>query len=77
MTRDPVCGMSVDPDKAAFSSSYNANQFYFCNKACKTAFDDNPLSYIKKRGLFARFLDWIIKGNEKTFHYHPPNCCGH
>ena len=47
MERDPVCGMQVDPAKAAGSTEYNGKTYYFCAKACKTKFDANPESYVK------------------------------
>ncbi len=42
MERDVVCGMQVDPAKAAATSDYNGKTYYFCAKGCKTKFDANP-----------------------------------
>lgn len=39
---DPVCGMEVDPEKAAGKSKYKGNEFYFCNLNCKKKFDADP-----------------------------------
>jgi Cu+-exporting ATPase len=47
MERDVVCGMQVDPAKAAGKSEYNGKTYYFCAKACKTKFDANPGQYAK------------------------------
>ena len=47
MERDVVCGMQVDPAKAAATSDYNGKTYYFCAKACKTKFDANPSLYVK------------------------------
>ena len=47
MERDPVCGMQVDPAKAAGQSDYNGKTYYFCAKSCKTKFDANPSQYAK------------------------------
>jgi YHS domain-containing protein len=47
MEKDPVCGMQVDPAKAAGSSDYNGKTYYFCAKVCKTKFDANPGQYVK------------------------------
>ena len=47
MERDVVCGMDVDPAKAAGKSEYNGKTFYFCSKACKTKFDADPAKYGK------------------------------
>ncbi|MEO8259699.1 MAG: YHS domain-containing protein [Acidobacteriota bacterium] len=43
MERDLVCGMQVDPAKAAGSSQYNGKNYHFCSKGCKAKFDANPL----------------------------------
>ena len=47
MTKDPVCGMQVDPSKAAGQSVHKGQTYYFCSKACKTKFDANPGQYVK------------------------------
>jgi phosphatidylglycerol:prolipoprotein diacylglycerol transferase len=48
MERDVVCGMQVDPAKAAGTSEYNGKTYYFCAKACKTKFDADPAKYAAK-----------------------------
>lgn len=48
MEKDPVCGMQVDPQKAAGKSEYQGKTYYFCAPACKRKFDQNPGQYIKK-----------------------------
>ena len=45
--KDPVCGMDVDPAKAAATSEYEGKTYYFCAKVCKTIFDANPKHYVK------------------------------
>jgi Cu+-exporting ATPase len=45
--KDVVCGMQVDPAKAAGTSEYNGKTYYFCSKGCKTKFDANPAQYAK------------------------------
>ena len=47
MERDVVCGMQVDPAKAAGTSEYNNKTYYFCSKGCKTKFDTDPKQYAK------------------------------
>ena len=39
---DPVCGMQVDPQKAAGKSQYKGKTYYFCSEGCKKKFDGNP-----------------------------------
>ena len=47
MERDVVCGMQIDPSKAAGTSTYNGQTYYFCSAACKAKFDANPAQYLK------------------------------
>ena len=47
METDPVCGMQVDPAKAAAKSEYNGTLYYFCAVICKKKFDANPQNYVK------------------------------
>jgi YHS domain-containing protein len=47
MEQDVVCGMQVDPAKAAGTSEYNGKTYYFCSKGCKAKFDANPAQYAK------------------------------
>ena len=47
MERDVVCGMQVDPTKAAGQSDYDGKTYYFCSASCKTKFDANPKQYAK------------------------------
>ena len=47
---DPVCGMKVNPAKAAGHSEYKGTTYYFCNPGCKTKFDANPGQYAKQAG---------------------------
>ena len=42
MVKDPVCGMDVDPPKAAAQSQHNGETYYFCSQGCKQKFDQNP-----------------------------------
>lgn len=43
---DPVCGMTVDPLKAAGSFEYKGEQYYFCAKSCLQKFSASPESYL-------------------------------
>ena len=43
---DPVCGMYVDLETAAATSTYNGTTYYFCAPSCKQAFDNNPTMYL-------------------------------
>jgi Cu+-exporting ATPase len=45
LAKDPVCGMNVNEQKAAGSSSYAGKTYYFCSTGCKSEFDKNPAKY--------------------------------
>jgi Cu+-exporting ATPase len=45
MERDVVCGMQVDPAKAAGTSEHNGKTYYFCSKGCKAKFDASPSQF--------------------------------
>jgi len=52
MVRDPSCGMTVDPAKAAASGNRLAiggSTYYFCSSKCKRAFQDNPAASAARR----------------------------
>lgn len=44
---DPVCGMEVHPDRAAGSSHFIGETFYFCSSGCKETFDRDPVGFLK------------------------------
>ena len=43
---DPVCGMKVDPDRAAGSSAHEGQTYFFCSKGCVAKFGTNPAKYL-------------------------------
>ena len=44
--RDPVCGMTVDPQKAAGSVAYQGQTYYFCSSGCAAKFQAAPQKYL-------------------------------
>ena len=38
MVTDPVCGMSVEQEKAAAQLEWNGRQYYFCSRGCRAEF---------------------------------------
>jgi Cu+-exporting ATPase len=48
MATDPICKMQVDPAKAAGSSTYKGQTYYFCALSCKETFEKNPEKYATK-----------------------------
>ena len=47
METDVVCGMQIEPAKAAATSDYNGKTYYFCTKGCQAKFEANPERYAK------------------------------
>jgi Cu+-exporting ATPase len=43
---DPVCGMSVDPEKAAGKEDYRGRTYYFCNPSCQAKFRADPARFL-------------------------------
>ena len=45
--RDPVCGMAINPQHAAATTTYQGQTFYFCRVECQEEFHQNPERYAK------------------------------
>jgi len=45
-TIDPVCGMEVDPAKAAGKIDCEGKTYFFCNAGCLEAFIQEPSKYL-------------------------------
>src|SRR5689334_15956104 len=43
---DPVCGMMVDPDRAAGHVDHQGKTYYFCSKGCVAKFSADPEKYL-------------------------------
>ena len=43
---DPVCGMQVDPARAAGSTLHDGKRYYFCGKGCLAKFEADPQKYL-------------------------------
>ena len=43
--KDPVCGMTVDPAKAAGQSTFRGTSYFFCGGSCKRRFDAAPAQF--------------------------------
>ncbi|MBV9676605.1 MAG: YHS domain-containing protein, partial [Acidobacteriaceae bacterium] len=50
MEKDVVCGMLVDPQKAAGHATYKGKEYFFCCSGCQKKFEANPERYLT-RGL--------------------------
>jgi YHS domain-containing protein len=43
---DPVCGMTVDPARAAGQFEHDGTTYYFCSKGCLAKFAADPQKYL-------------------------------
>lgn len=46
--QDPVCGMWVDPAKAAAHEVHEGKTYYFCSESCRDEFREDPARYAGK-----------------------------
>ncbi|ULJ74979.1 heavy metal translocating P-type ATPase [Rhizobium gallicum] len=46
LARDPVCGMTVDPDAGKPSLNYQGHAYHFCSDGCRKKFEANPKDYL-------------------------------
>ena len=47
--KDPVCGMSVDPQKTPHHHHHAGHDYHFCGGGCRTKFAADPLRYLEPR----------------------------
>jgi len=47
--KDPVCGMTVNPAKAAGTEEHAGTQFYFCGLGCAAKFRADPEKYLQPK----------------------------
>ena len=43
--KDPVCGMTVDPQNATAASVHGGRTYYFCSVSCRDQFEQAPEKY--------------------------------
>lgn len=48
-TKDPVCGMTVDPATATVKVEHNGSQYYFCCAGCAAKFQRSPGQYLEPK----------------------------
>ncbi len=47
VTRDPVCGMTVDPDAGKPTHEHEGHLYHFCSNGCREKFVARPVDYIE------------------------------
>jgi P-type Cu+ transporter len=43
--KDPVCGVTIDSETAAGSTTYEGQKVYFCSDQCRKEFEADPGHY--------------------------------
>src|ERR1700675_1931191 len=61
MARDPVCGMTVDPAKAAAHVEHKGEAYYFCAKGCAQKFSAKPEKYLQPAPLIPVIAPAMVK----------------
>src|SRR5215510_11070657 len=46
---DPICGMEVEPSKAAGNQVYDGQTYFFCSHHCLAKFKEEPEKFMKSR----------------------------
>ena len=68
-TRDPVCGMTVDPDKARFTHDYEGTTYLFCCGGCQAAFRTDPEAFLRARDGNGAALDAHAPDGQGASHH--------
>ncbi len=74
--KDPVCGMAVDPTKAAGKVEYSGKTYYFCSARCGERFKNEPEKFLVAPGTAgmehkAQPAPAAAKGTRYTCPMHP------
>src|SRR6202166_2198640 len=48
--KDPVCGMTVDPSRAAAKQEFRGTTYYFCSRGCAARFAKEPEKFLSAAG---------------------------
>jgi Cu+-exporting ATPase len=48
--KDPVCGMTVEPSKAAAKQEFRGTTYYFCSRGCAARFAKDPEKFLAAPG---------------------------
>ena len=67
-TKDPVCGMTVDPHTTKHRATYQGKSFHFCSNGCREKFIANPEKYLEPASTQA---ENVVPGSKYTCPMHP------
>ncbi len=70
MTRDPVCGMEVDPHTTPHRAEHAGRTHYFCSAGCRAKFVADPAAYLDRQEQKLR-AEPVAPGTIYTCPMHP------
>ena len=59
--KDPVCGMTVEPSRAAASITRDENLYHFCSRGCADKFKADPEKYLNKPPVSGQSGSTLVK----------------
>src|SRR5258706_15749896 len=81
-TRDPVCGMAVNPQTAKHTTQHDGQSYWFCCAGCRQKFEADPRQYLERSTAAAAPPDhhglWTCPMDPEVVRDHPDSCpiCG-
>jgi YHS domain-containing protein len=66
--KDPVCGMTVDPNATSHRHTYQGRSYYFCSAGCQGKFVAHPTKYLAEQSVP---VQEVPKGTIYTCPMHP------
>lgn len=81
MSKDPVCGMTVDPAQAPYKFVHQNQQYLFCSQHCFESFKQNPNKYLSpttQSEPVSSAVEYTCPMHPQIIQDHPGNCpiCG-
>jgi YHS domain-containing protein len=47
MTKDPVCGTTIDDRQPEFQMQFAGKKYYFCSDECRKEFEEQPEEFVE------------------------------
>ncbi|AMK22922.1 MULTISPECIES: heavy metal translocating P-type ATPase [Sphingomonadaceae] len=78
LTKDPVCGMTVDAQKTAHHAKHAGTDWHFCSAGCHDKFIADPDHYLAGPRVAPSGTDWTCPMHPEVRQDHPGSCpiCG-
>jgi Cu+-exporting ATPase len=73
VAKDPICGMTVDPSKAAAKIDYAGHDYYFCSTSCAAGFQKEPEKFLSAPGAAGMAPVPAARGHAESANAAPAN----